>query len=470
MLDGARMRTSWAMAVSLALAGCGAEFAAVEEQIVDGGDEAGESEGGVFQGASSTSATRVTIGGTIVSTPPRKERVVVPTQPATKVAAAQISDVLVTPAGEAKGGIEVASAWMAEARVDQLIAHGDLVTYADGYRATVVDRRDGSIVRTHNFDGCSFPIARVRGSLFATCGADNAVTAVDPETLEVRWQRKLERIVAALDGGEGTLLVSLRSEPRMQWQEVVALGDAGDVKWRSWLPASNVSLRADGDELFAFERDPTVWALDPADGHVRWSRKTEKAIFAVVPLRDALTAVIGQEGLWLLDDGRDAASRGTLKEARAVSEIDWPRMYSCDDGQLSAIDLESGRELWHTTVAPGDCRVFSTGRGVFVQNAEHLLALDTTQPAGRASAVTIRGRFRDKVNERKKVRGIEVHVANRVVRTDAHGRFAATVRVHGPIAVRLDGVQGPESDVVLWPDGKSQHRVDLSNMYYEDCD
>ena len=392
-----------------------------------------------------------------VSAPPHTDRV--------SANAQRIARALETP--PPRGGFEVAATWMLEARVDQLIAHGDTVTYAAGTRATVVNRRDGAIVRTHDFDGCGFPIARVHGSLFAVCGADKSVAAVDAETLEVRWQRPLERIVAAIDGGDDLLLVSLRNEPRTQWQEVIALGDAGDVKWRSFLPSSNVSLRAEGDELFAFERDPTVWSLDPRDGHVRWSRTTEKAIFDVVPTRDSLAAVIGQQGIWVLDGGRDAA---TGAPTGSTGEIVWPRQYVCDEGRLAAIDLESGRELWHATVAPGDCHVFPTRDGVFVQTADRLLALDTTQAATRARAVTIRGRFRDKINPRKKVRGVEVHVANRVVRTDEHGRFAATVHVHGPISVQLEGVHGPESGAVFWPDGKSQHRVELSNMYYEDCD
>jgi hypothetical protein len=464
----------------MALAGCGAEFAAVEEEIVDGGNEAGESEGGAFQSASSSSATRVTIGRTIVSSPPRKERVVVPTTArvetaartaAPEVSAAQIADVLeATP--PPKGAMEVAAAWTQETQVYQLVTHGDLVTWSVGYRITVASRRDGSVVRTRDLEGCNLPAARVRNSLVAICGADNAVAAVNPETLEIRWRRPLERAVQSVDAGGELVLVSLRNDKPGKWQEVVALSDEGEVRWRSWLPSSNVDLRGKGDQLFAFERDPTVWALDAADGHVRWSRSTEKAIYDVIPLHDSLTVVIGQQGQWVLDDGRDAAARGVDGESHSISEIQWPRLYSCDDGQLRAIDLEKGSELFHANVSGprDDCHVLTGDDAtLFVEGLDHLLALDTTQPAGPAPRVRIVGRYTDVINEHKRVRGLDVTVGDHKVRTDAHGRFAATVRMHGPISVRMNDISGDENSALIWPDGKTRFDVKLSNNYYEDC-
>jgi outer membrane protein assembly factor BamB len=466
------MRKSWAMAVSVALAGCGAEFAAVEETIVDGGEDAVELEGGVLRSASATSsggAIRVTNGVTIVSARPREVRV-----PVSTTSASHIADVMELPESSLRGGMEVAAAWTKEeAAVSQLVAMRDAVTWGSGNRFVVASPKNGAIVKTRELTGCSTPTARVAGSLYALCGQlGNEIVALDPATLEERWRRTLDHQVVTLAGGSDLVLVSLR-EPRPNgWQEVVALGSSeGDVRWHTWLPSGNVDLRADGgDTMFAFERDPTVWAIDATSGHVRWSRKTDNAIFDVVPVRESLAAVIGQRGVWLLDDGRDVTSRAVDGESRAISELAWPWLYSCDDnGRLHAVNVETGREAWQAqvSVARSECRVFP-GETVFVQGAEHLLALDTTQPAGRAKAVTIRGRFKDVIGENH-VRGREVWVGKQHVRTDAHGRFVATVRMHGPISVHMDDVSGPESSAVVWPDAGSNQKVELSNYYYEDC-
>src|SRR5215471_9928254 len=98
------MRKSWAMAVSVALAGCGAEFAAVEETIVDGGEDAVELEGGVLGSTGATSsggAMRVTNGGTIVSAHPRPARVSVST-----TSASHIADIMELPESSLRGGME----------------------------------------------------------------------------------------------------------------------------------------------------------------------------------------------------------------------------------------------------------------------------------------------------------------------------------------------------------------------------
>src|SRR5262245_25007971 len=100
------MRTSWTVAVSLALAGCGAEFTAVDLEIVDGGDEAGEVEAGQL------AASQTGIGSRrIVSAVPRPARVVSPTQPArisSQVVAERVNAVLEVPE-RAEAGFEIAA-------------------------------------------------------------------------------------------------------------------------------------------------------------------------------------------------------------------------------------------------------------------------------------------------------------------------------------------------------------------------
>src|SRR5262249_13903544 len=156
--------------------------------------------------------------------------------------------VLEAPVAPARGGIEVASAWMREAQVHELVASGDLVAWGAGREFTVASRRDGTIVKTKQLPDCTAPLARVSATLFALCGdLGNEVVALDPATLEPRWRRRLSNQVATLVEGSGTVLVSLRRPQPGGWQEVVALGEGGEERWHSWLPSPNVDLRAEGD-------------------------------------------------------------------------------------------------------------------------------------------------------------------------------------------------------------------------------
>src|SRR5207237_7526377 len=150
------MRKSWAMAVSVALAGCGAEFAAARETIVDGGEDAVELEGGISQATSGGGATRVT-SATIVSAHPRPARVPEAT-PMPAPSAAHIAEVLDAPASSVRAGMEVAAAWTLAGQVNQLVGSGEVVAWGSGNQFFVASSRDGAIVKTRALTGCVAPI------------------------------------------------------------------------------------------------------------------------------------------------------------------------------------------------------------------------------------------------------------------------------------------------------------------------
>ena len=305
---------------------------------------------------------------------------------------------------------------------------------------------------------------------------DNAFRALSVQTganvqqADIQWPQA-QRIAQFVDS-DGTLVVSLAASGTGTTQ-VSALAGDGTTRWRTELPSQRIALRAAGKALFAFEGDPTVWRLDPRSGRTLWSRPSEQPIVDVVAISDGITAVVRPDDILLLDgaSGGELAIRPRNQHVLAFSVRD-SRLFSCiDDGTLHATDVPSGRELWWARVSASnaECAVLgATDESVLVEGAGRWIALDTTRAAPRAPAVTISGSFRDVQSEKPKLRGRVVHVGDRRVRTDARGRFVATVRAHGPIEVQVDDV-GPSGRAIVWADGHARRHVELSNYVDDSC-
>jgi len=478
------MPKTWTAWLPLALVGCGVELSPVEDSLTDGAVEAGETDDGAIappDRAGSTGASR----GAVVSPVPRAPRVtpaiaVAPPPSAEARAMAprpppptarepvaiepqRFADLL-DGAARATPGVEIAARWTREASVDQIVIAGDRVSYSSGGAFHVASLSTGAVARSATFPDCRGCPARVTGGLYALCGDE--IAAVDPATLAIRWRRDLGNRASQIADGGGSLFVALSGSYTDRTQDVLAIATDGTTRWRATLPAG-VELRADGDRLFAFERDPSVWRLDPDSGRVLWSRTSDKAILDVARVSDEVTAVVGLEHLWLVDgEGRDLVVRAPTRNLGTVAG---GRLLTCDDeGRLHAVDARDGREAWwaRVSVAGEECAVLAATDGtVLVQGAGRLIALDTTRAAPPAPAVAIRGRFED-VYTKHGERGVAVLVGGRRVHADEHGRFAATVHVNGPIEVRL--ADEPRVREVVWPDSRDRHRVRLSNYVEPD--
>src|SRR5262249_31008096 len=117
---------------------------------------------------------------------------------------------------------EVATRWMTETTITQMVVAGDHVTWAGDGKLTVASLADGHVLRRAELaPDCGMPNARVFGHLYAECG--NAVAAFDPETLAVRWRRQLEQPIVQLVGGDGAVFVTLHNSYGARWQSVLAL-------------------------------------------------------------------------------------------------------------------------------------------------------------------------------------------------------------------------------------------------------
>ena len=337
------------------------------------------------------------------------------------------------------GTMQVAARWTHEAPYGPATLAGDRAVWIEGETLHALSLRDGAAAAT-------------------------------PATLAARWRRlPPQQRIESIDVAGGAL--AARAVDGVT--EVLAFGNDGETRWRTPLPARFLALRAGADTLFAFEGDPTVWRLDPRSGRVAWTHPSAKPIADVVPLAPGLVAVVRSDDLVLLDGaGRELSTRPRNPHVVGFAVHD-ARLFSCiDDGTLQAVDLASGRALWWARVSTGDesCAVLgATADRVLIDRGGRWIALDTTRPAPSAAPVTIRGRYRDVENPKARLRGLVVHVGKRRVRTDARGRFAATVRTHGPIEVRVDGIESYDSRTVVWPDEQGHDRIELSNHIDDSC-
>jgi hypothetical protein len=401
-----------------------------------------------------------------VSAAPRGARVIAATMRALAPPQAKLERIATLLSREQRArGVEIAARWMHEAPEGHAAIVGDrvILVEADTFRA--VSLRSGATLREAEIPGCSTAYSRDQQTLYAGC--ENGVALVDPETLAVRWQRQWpsDARVAHLADAGGALVVSLEEGDST---ELLALERDGATRWRTRLPGRWIELRSDGDALLAFEHDPTVWRLDPRSGRVLWSRTVDDAIDDVLAISSGVTAIVRAESLSLVDDqGRELLTRPRNPHLAAFS-VRGSRLLACDDdGVLHMMDVRSGRKLWWAQVsAAGEpCAVLGvTDERVLVAGPDRVMALDATRAAPPAPAVTIHGRI-----DSGESSGVAVRVGTRRVHTNARGRFVATVRAHGPIAVRVVDKWGIRSQKVVWPDEHARRSVLLTNYIDDSC-
>src|SRR5205814_7655027 len=109
-------------------------------------------------------------------------------------------------------------------------------------------------------------------TVYVHCG--DGLRGIAAPTLTPRWQRQFlpsQRLGRIVTTGAGLVVAASDGGAA----EVLALGPDGTTRWRTPLPSRYVELRSDGDALFAFEGDPTVWRLDPRTGEVLWTHPSE---------------------------------------------------------------------------------------------------------------------------------------------------------------------------------------------------
>ena len=396
-----------------------------------------------------------------------------------------------------------------------------LGTTDDGVEVALLEAATGAVVGGRALGhGCVPVPAAGATSLLARCGG--ALVVIDPATLAERWRGALggttfrvtargDLVVASVD------VAATPAAPRHK--AVVAFEATGRTRWRTTMPTERgIGVAEDAERVYVFEGDPTVWALDRQTGAILWATPMTQPIADVVALGDGTLAVVregevvrldgaaGAEaevlvprgvhdlavaGSWIFtieDPGEDGFRAPRLHGRDLATGQQWiyPRpidgssaltfgdgvVHACSPtGTLHAIDRARGTGRWWADTG-GACGAITVGGVTLVgldRGTDLGFATAAIDPARRSRApwATIRGRFRDGIGATG-VRGHRVWIGDRVVVTDARGRFSARVRRGARVSVTLDprdvglGVEG----AVLGPGDPP--RVELAS-YYEDC-
>lgn len=199
-------------------------------------------------------------------------------------------------------------------------------------------------------------------TLFAA-DVEGLVVAMNRETGTVLWERELDKPVSGGVGvGYGLVLVGTLKG------EVIALDSVnGEVKWRARVGSEVLSAPAsNGDVVVVQTQDDHLVALDAASGERRWIYESTPAVLtlrgtgAPVVTNRLVVAGLSNGKVIALDaqrgipvwEQRVAVPQGRSELERMV-DIDGGLLLSGGtlyvvtyQGQLAALDLQSGRPLW----------------------------------------------------------------------------------------------------------------------------
>ncbi|MGW0419367.1 protein kinase domain-containing protein [Streptomyces sp. NPDC003015] len=254
-----------------------------------------------------------------------------------------------------------------------------------------LDPTDGSLLwrRSAGTDRWSVPPALSGGLLLPLADYGKRLQALDPVTGRTRWERN----VPAYDGmwSAGGMLLVTRADGTVTGVDSAS----GDTRWSKEIPGHTTPSFSTfaGDPLLYVtstsvdESSTRVTAVDAATGHVRWDEHLDGALtpigsengsvffLSVDHVFDYATAVVR------FTPASGATRKVALPVPRQGAEAavhDGVVYVLAAAGALEAIDVDSGRQLWHleTSVSRGSVPV-SDGSHVFVTASDgRLLAVD----------------------------------------------------------------------------------------------
>ncbi|MDN3610799.1 outer membrane protein assembly factor BamB [Vibrio ostreicida] len=226
---------------------------------------------------------------------------------------------------------------------------------------------------------------------------DGIVKALNPENGQTLWQQDLEQEVSArLSGGitTGYRQVFIGSENG----QVIALNEEnGEVNWRVDVDGEVLTAPAtDSNLVLVHTAKGMLISLDQATGDLKWSISTE---VPTLTLRGNSAPITVSGGVfWGTAGGRLAAAiveRGQLIWQQPIgtpqgsTEID--RMVDVDakplvlgstlytvgyNGQLTAIDLRSGKVVWKRKYSSATDLASDGGRLYLVTDKDDLISVD----------------------------------------------------------------------------------------------
>lgn len=201
------------------------------------------------------------------------------------------------------------------------------------------------------------------GSRLFAADVEGLVVALDQESGEILWKQKLKRPVSGgVGAGYGLVLLGTLKG------EVIALdSESGEERWRARVGGEVLAAPAsNGSVVVVQTQDDRLIGLDAADGQQRWRYDSTPAVLTLrgtsAPLVTNRLAVAGlssgkviavdvERGIPVWEQ-RVAVPQGRSELERMV-DIDGGLLLSGGvvyvvtyQGQLAALDLQSGRPLW----------------------------------------------------------------------------------------------------------------------------
>lgn len=209
--------------------------------------------------------------------------------------------------------------------------------------------------------------------------------------------------------------------------------------------------------VYVTAQDNQFYALDPADGKIKWQAAgalEQAGVFGnAAPAAAQGTVVVGYssgelsayryengQGLW-----QDALTRtsistavATLSDIDADPIIDQGRVYAVGQGgRMVAIELNTGQRIWEINIA-GIARPWVAGEWIFVVTDQaQLLAL--ARSSGRIRWMTQLPRYRDEEDKEGPIRWVgPVLAGDRLVLASSNGQLVNVSPTDGAIQSTVD--------------------------------
>lgn len=218
-------------------------------------------------------------------------------------------------------------------------------------RAFVATGRDGAARWRHDWDESSGPAAPTLHGETAFLTRAGETMAVDRQTGELRWT------YAA--GTAPSTPTAVGERLYLGGKQLLALdGVTGERLWTAdAVPNHAGELAATQETVFA-ESDGTLFALDAADGSVRWDSDLDQATYAGPVVGEETIALMGSNGLLQAVSRTDGSERWQTQFDRAAQNppaVAGSVVYAVDESPYAcrAFDAVTGDLLWEADLGVG---------------------------------------------------------------------------------------------------------------------
>lgn len=242
-------------------------------------------------------------------------------------------------------------------------------------RAFVATGRDGEARWRRDWSESSAPAAPTIHGETAFLTRAGETVAVDIRTGEVRWE------YAA--GTEPSTPTAVGDRLYLGAKSLLALdGVTGERLWTADAVPDHAGELGATDETVYAESDGTLFAVDAADGSVRWECDLAQDSYAGPVVGEATIALMGNDGLLQARSRADGGERWQVQfdsAAQAPPAIADGVVYAVDEDPYAcrAYDAASGEELWDTDLGVGsEDRPAVDPETVYVPWTESLACID----------------------------------------------------------------------------------------------